>query len=238
MLNKKTAIVTGCEGQLGNFFSQKLLSENYQVIGIDLKKKSKQKNIIYKKLDISNLNEVRNLFKKLKKIDLLINNAGVGVYSSTEKRTKREIEKVVNTNLLGTLYFCLEALKKMKKRKTGKIINIGSIYGLVSSDKNIYGSSKRNNSEIYSATKASVIMLTKYLGSYYADKNIQINCISPGGVYNYQNKKFVKKYSKKTPAGRMMSLKDFETTLEFLISEKNNYLIGQNIIIDGGYTSI
>lgn len=238
MLNKKTAIVTGCNGSLGTFFCKKLIEKNYSVIGLDLQKKSLQKDIIYKRLDISNFDQVKIFFKRLKKIDILFNNAGIGVYTSCEKRTKTEIKKVVDTNLLGTLYVSLETLKKMKNRKKGKIINIASIYGVVSSDKNVYGSSSRNNSEVYSATKAAVIMLTKYLASYYADKNIQINCISPGGVFNFQEKNFVKNYSKKTPIGRMMKLNDFNAIFEFLISENNNYFVGQNLIIDGGYSSI
>ena len=127
MLNKKNAIITGCNGRLGTFFCQKLIEKNYEVIGIDLQRTSKQKNIIYKKLDISNFDAVKKFIKNLKKIDILFNNAGTGVYTPSEKRTKNEIEKVVNTNLLGTLYVSLEVLKKMKKKKKGKIINNASI---------------------------------------------------------------------------------------------------------------
>ena len=119
----------------------------------------------------------------------------------------------------------------------GKIINIGSIYGVVSSNPNIYGLSGRNNSEIYSISKAGVIMLTKYLAAHYADSNIQINAISPGGIYRNQTGDFVSNYSSITPCKRLAKDIDFLPAFDFLISDKNNYTNGQNIIVDGGFTS-
>ncbi|MEK6848762.1 MAG: SDR family oxidoreductase, partial [Nanoarchaeota archaeon] len=118
----------------------------------------------------------------------------------------------------------------------GSIINIGSIYGQVSSDKRIYGDSKRNNSEVYSATKAGIIQFTKYLATHWAEYNIRVNCISPGGIFNNQKEFFVKNYINKVPLGRMANVTDINGALIFLASDASKYVTGQNLTIDGGFT--
>ncbi len=129
-----------------------------------------------------------------------------------------------------------EAIKIMIKSNLGKIINIGSIYGVNSSDYRIYGKSGRNNSEVYSITKSGIIMFSKYLATHFASDNIQINTISPGGIKSNQSDDFIKNYTKKNPTRRMGCTKDLLPALDFLLSEKNVYTNGENIIIDGGFT--
>tara|TARA_X000000950_G_C13914970_1_gene660555 strand:+ start:2623 stop:3336 length:714 start_codon:yes stop_codon:yes gene_type:complete len=233
----KIAIVTGGSGNLGKFFSKELLKMNYKVFSLDIKKPKISKNInfIQYQVDITNENEVKNFFKDINNIDLLINNAGIGVYTSSLERTSEDFKNVMNVNLLGNFLMTQNALKIMIKKRKGKIINIGSIYGVKSSNFNIYGKSKRNNSEVYSATKAGVIMMTKYFAAHFSKKNIQINCISPGGIFANQDKKFVKKYENITPSGRMGSKKDLKSVLNFLIDKNNTYVNGQNISVDGGF---
>ena len=165
-----------------------------------------------------------------------MNNAGIGVYTPTLKRTLEDFKKVLDVNLVGNFLMSKNALKLMKKQKYGKIINLGSIYGIKSSDPRIYGKSGRNNSEVYSASKAGVIMLTKYLAAHFAKYNIQINCISPGGFLNNQTKDFVNNYNFKNPSNRMAELKDLNGVLNFLIDKDNAYTNGTNIILDGGFT--
>jgi NAD(P)-dependent dehydrogenase (short-subunit alcohol dehydrogenase family) len=234
----KYAVVTGGSGQLGKSFIKTLIENNYFVYSIDLDKpKKKHPSIKYVSLDITSEKEVKFFFKDLKNLDLLVNNAGIGVFTPILKRTAKEFSDVMNVNLLGTFLMSQNALKIMKKKKYGKIINIGSVYGMKSSDQKIYGKSGRNNSEVYSASKAGVIMLTKYLASHFASNNIQINCISPGGIYRNQDKEFVKKYSLKTPTGRMADTKDMQSIFKMLISKDANYINGINIPVDGGFTS-
>ena len=123
--------------------------------------------------------------------------------------------------------------------KLGKIINIASIYGVISPDYRIYNKGDRINSEIYGASKAGLIQLTKYYATFLAKRNILVNCISPGGVENKkkQNTKFIKKYLHNVPLGRMTSLSDIFSVLNFLIADENRYLTGQNLILDGGMSS-
>ena len=154
-----------------------------------------------------------------------------------EERTAKEFCKVMNVNLLGTYLMSQSSIKIMKNQKMGKIINIGSIYGQVSSDERIYGDSGRNNSEVYSVTKAGIIHLTKYMATHFGKYNIQTNCISPGGIFNNQSKEFVDNYIKKNPMNRMGTPADLQSAIKFLISDENTYLNGQNITVDGGFVA-
>lgn len=234
----RVAIVTGGNGNFGKYICKYLLKKNFFVYSVDLTfSKIKSKNFKSIILDIRNESDLKIFFKKIDKIDLLINNAGIGVFTPTLKRTVKEFKDVLDINLLGNFLMSQKSLKIMKRNKSGKIINIGSIYGIKSSDPRIYGKSGRNNSEVYSVSKAGVIMLTKYLAAHFGSFNIQINCISPGGIYANQNYNFVKKYKSKVPVGRMASLNDFDSVIDFLIDEKNIYTNGANIVIDGGFTA-
>lgn len=233
----KIAIITGGSGKLGQHIVNYLLKKNFFVYSLDLNySKKKNSNFESVKVDITDEDQVSQFFKQIKNINLLVNNAGIGVYTPTLKRTLKDFKKVLDVNLVGNFLMSKNALKLMKKQKNGKIINLGSIYGIKSSDPRIYGKSGRNNSEVYSASKAGVIMLTKYLAAHFAKYNIQINCISPGGFLNNQTKDFVNNYNFKNPSNRMAEVKDLNSVLNFLIDKDNAYTNGTNIILDGGFT--
>lgn len=235
----KIAILTGANGQLGQSYLKTLENLGYFVYAIDLNidniKTTEQNNLI--RLDITNEEEVHNFYKNIYQVDVLINNAGIGVFTPFEQRTAKEFMQVMNVNLLGTFLMSQSAIEIMKKQGQGKIINVGSIYGQVSSDERIYGDSGRNNSEVYSATKAGVIHMSKYMATHFGKYNIQTNCISPGGIFNKQSKEFVDNYEYKTPMGRMGTPDDLQSALKFLISEDNTYVNGQNITVDGGFVA-
>jgi 3-oxoacyl-[acyl-carrier protein] reductase len=243
MSEKKIAIITGCEGQLGKVFIKNLIQKKYHVIGIDIKKKSNNKKIEYFQLDISKHYKIENFFKKIKNyknVDLLINNAAHQIFTNFEKRNYLELDKSISVNLTSVILFTKNCYKFFfKKQNKGNIINIGSIYGVVSPNFSIYSKNDRISSEIYGATKAGVIHLTKYFANYLAEHNIRVNCISPGGVLNKikQNKKFQKKYSKNVPMKRLGEESEIGNCLNFLI-DGDNYINGQNIMADGGLTII
>lgn len=243
MTKSKIAIITGSEGQLGKIFIKTLIKKNYHVIGIDLKEKSNNKSIEYHQVDISKHNEIEKFFKTIKNyknIDLLVNNAAYQVFTNFEKRNIFELQKSINVNLTSVILFTKHCFNFFfKKQKKGKIVNIGSIYGVVSPDFLIYSKNDRKSSEIYGATKAGVIHLTKYFANYLSKYNITVNCISPGGVSNKkkQNKKFQKKYSKNVPIKRLAEEDEICKCFIFLV-DGDNYINGHNIIADGGLTII
>lgn len=243
----KIIVISGTSGQLGSSFAELFLSNGSIVIGIDKNKNQiKNKNFYFFKADISNSKKIKLIIKlvltKFNKIDVIINNAGLSFYTRLEDRTQKELQSTFYTNLVGTINICKNYLNFHKKFKLKKcnIINIGSIYGSLSPNFEIYSKGDNINSEIYGATKAGIIQFTKYLSVYAAKYNINVNCLSPGGIINTnkrQNIKFVKKYSKNIPLKRMANTEDLYTSVIFLASDKSSYITGQNIIIDGGLSA-
>ena len=239
----KVVLITGCNGQVGQSLVKLFLSLDAKVYGIDLKENNvKKKKFKYIKENICDQNKIIQIFdkiiKKEKKIDIIINNAATAVFSKFTKRTDQEIENVFKTNVSSIIniiknYSILFDKQNLKK---GKIINIGSIYGLLSPDFKIYSKGNRLSSEIYGASKSAVIQLTKYFAVLLAKKKINVNCISPGGIINkkLQSKKFINNYIKRVPLNRMAKVQDLHTAVIYLTSDFSDYTTGQNIIIDGG----
>jgi len=234
---KKKAIITGANGQLGSAFVEALTGKGYFVYAVDLniEKITFSENVQPVKLDITDEMAVHKFFSSVKSLDVLINNAGIGVFTPFEDRTAAEFKQVMEVNLLGAFLMSQSSVKIMKNGDGGKIVNIASIYGSTSSDERIYGDSGRRNSEVYSATKAGLINMTQYMATHFGKYNIQTNSISPGGIYNQQSEDFVKNYEYKTPMGRMGKTQDLLSALFYLVSEDTQYTNGQDIAVDGGF---
>lgn len=246
-LKNKTVLVTGTLGQIGRVLVLSFLKNGAYVHGVDIapapdaafkKKLSRFSNrFSYSQVDVTDEKAISTLLKEQKRpIDVLVNCAGMGVYTPFEYRTGNELDQVIALNLKGTILMSKAVAKGMVKRKKGSIINFGSIYGVTTPDFRIYGNSGRNSSEIYGATKAGIIHFTRYLAVYLARKGITVNAISPGGVFRNQTNSFVRKYAYKTPLGRMAQPEDLIGTILFLASDDARYLTGQNVVVDGGFT--
>ena len=245
--------LTGCEGQLGLAISKKLSLNGVSVYGMDINKESRNKYLKkYIQGSVSDRDSFKRFFKLLKNLQddfklSLINNAGVSVFTPSEERTFEEFKKVTEVNLLGPIFGMTEFysfIKSSKKLNNNlknfySIINIASIYGMISPNKSIYTDTKRSNSEIYGATKAGLIQMTKYFAARYADVPISVNSISPGGVINknVQGEQFISNYSALVPMKRLCNDYEIAETVEMLFKSPNKYLTGQNIAVDGGMTS-
>jgi len=245
--NKKIILITGASGQIGSSIVKLFLSLGSNVYGFD-KTKSKIKHGDYKfiKADIRNRTEVKKkiseIVKKNNRIDIIVNTAAVSIFSKYDKRTNFELDKTIDTNIKGLLNVINSYVNIHKKNSLKKcsIINFGSIYGFLSPDFRIYGNKDRFSSEIYGASKAAVIQLTKYYSVILSKYKINVNCLSPGGIFNKnkpQNKKFVREYSKRVPQTKMCNVEDLFTGILFLASDHSEYVNGQNLIIDGGLSS-
>ncbi len=247
----KVVIITGALGLLGNGLVKALVEQGAKIVITDLdgKKcreaankinKDKENSAFGLRCDVSDEKSVKDTIKNVIKhfggIDALINNAGLFVHTKFEDRTVEEIQKIVDVNIKGTILCSKFAAEFMKKKGRGSIVNIASIYGIVSPDKRIYGDSGVNCSEIYGMTKAGVINFTEYLATYLAEFNIRVNAISPGGIFNNQKEFFVKNYINKTPLGRMARIDDIVGAVIFLISDASSYITGHNLVVDGGFT--
>ena len=209
-------------------------------------------------IDLNNEIEVKNvisyIYKKFKKIDSLINAAGYTGQAMLKNNEdffknfedyKFDLWKdSLDGNLSSTFLLIKTVSKLMKKKNYGTIINIASDVGIISPDhriyepdqKNKYKGTKFNTPLSYSVAKSGIISMTRYLATYFAKSGIRVNCISPAGVNNKHDKKFVKKLSSRIPLGRMAKLHELDGAVIFLCSDASSFVTGHNLVADGGRT--
>ena len=125
-----------------------------------------------------------------------------------------------------------------EKEIKGSIINLGSIYGIQGNDFTIYEKTDITSPAAYSAIKGGIINFTRYLASYFGRDGIRVNSVCPGGIFDSQNKIFVKNYEHKVPLKRMGKPEDVASTVLFLASDASSYITGATIMVDGGWTIV
>jgi len=246
----KPVIITGCNGQIGRELCRQYADVGAKVIGIDVSEKQSTdlnlNDFAYFSADIRQATIIEKCFEEIKlrfgSIDILINNAGVATFDHYINRSEEQLDLMMDVNLKGT-FNCIRAfiIHSALESRDRSIVNIGSIYGVVSPDFRIYSEGDRRSPEMYGATKAGVIQMTKYFAVDLAKKGIRVNSISPGGVFNTeypQNSEFVRKYVERCPIGRMASDSEIAATSIFLTSDLASYVTGHNLVVDGGYSSL
>jgi NAD(P)-dependent dehydrogenase (short-subunit alcohol dehydrogenase family) len=151
-------------------------------------------------------------------------------------------DKVMEVNVKGVLLCCQVFGGQMAAAGRGSIVNISSIYGLVSPDQGIYGYRRKNGAQFYkpvaySASKSALLNLTRYLATYWAGRNVRVNSLTFAGVFNNQDPEFLANYCAKVPLGRMAREDEYNGAVIFLLSQAASYMTGSNVIIDGGWTA-
>ena len=243
-LKDKIILLTGGFGLLGKSILIKLQNEGAFVINADIvAKDTADFSNMY--LDITSEDSIQSLFsrifKKFGRIDGVVNNAyprtadwGNKFENIKFNSWKQNVDFQLNS------YFLVSqtALKYMKENRSGSIVNISSIYGVVGPDFTLYNGTDMTMPAAYSAIKGGLINLTRYLASYFGPYNIRINCVSPGGVLDGQPQTFIDNYNNKVPMKRMANPDDISPSVAFLLSNDSTYITGQNLIVDGGWTCI
>lgn len=257
-LTDQVAIVTGGAGRLGSQICDGLAEAGAHVVVASrslerCQKKAQELSAQHPKalalaLDVTVPESWRQLTQEVianfGRIDILVNNAYSGSLRPFEEMTLEEFESATRGALSSVFLGSQAVSPTMKARRKGAMINIASIYGVVSPDHRIYGKTGFNNPCNYGAAKAGIIQLTRWLATYLAAGGIRVNCISPGGFHNkdlsevtdYEDV-FVKNYCHKTPLGRMGGETDLKGAAVFLASAASEYITGHNLVVDGGWTA-
>jgi NAD(P)-dependent dehydrogenase (short-subunit alcohol dehydrogenase family) len=180
-------------------------------------------------------NQIQSRFGRL---DVLVNSALAreGHVGRFEDQTPQTWEHAASGDFAGLFRHCQRAALAMKKQGRGSIINIASIYGVVSNDPSLYEGTQMIQPPTYNFMKAGMINFTRYLACYYGKAGVRANCISPGGYFNQQPEAFVRRYSERVPLGRMMGHEDLQGAVIFLASDASAYVTGANLMVDGGWT--
>lgn len=259
MLKNKIIILTGGSGLLGQEFSKSIADKGGNVIVADINKNidddfqkiiDNNDNIEFYHLDVTLKESINDIIayasKKYQKIDAWINNA----YPKTKENLTKNREysdeflemdyhtfcNSIKLNL-GSIFISSQLISKyFINQGYGNIINISSIYGVISPRFEIYKDTKMTMPIDYAVNKSALIQFTKYLAKYFKGKNIRVNSLSPGGILNNQPKSFIENYKRFSLNDSMLNKEDLSGALLFLLSDSSSSINGQNIIIDDGWT--
>jgi len=260
----KTVIVTGGVGILGRGFCRGLAEFGADVVVADVRGDQAREfaadlareygtGALGLACDVADEASVADLVsrtvERFGRIDGLHNNAAskstdlAAFFAPVEDYSLAEWRKIMAVNLDG-LFLVAKAVGAQMKRqgRGGSIVQTSSIYGVVASDKRIYEGShylgmQISNPPVYSASKAGVVGLTRYLAAYWGDAGIRVNALVPGGVESGQNDTFKQRYAARVPLGRMAQADEMVGALVYLISDASSYVTGQTLVVDGGLTA-
>jgi 3-oxoacyl-[acyl-carrier protein] reductase len=237
-LNKKKVLITGATGGIGNALVDKFSNFGATIFATgtnedklkNLKKNYSNINVEKFRLDDHNKIEgfIETVNETLGGLDILVNNAGITLDNLSIRLTEENWKKVLDINLTSSFLMCKYAIKKMLKKKYGKIINITSIVGHT-------GNLGQAN---YAASKAGIAAYSKTLAIEYAKKNINVNCVSPGFIKTEMTDKINEEFKKilvsKIPSGDLGTGEDVSNCVAFLASDMAKYINGETIHVNGG----
>jgi len=254
-LRGRVVIVTGGAGQLGRAFTASLGKSGAKVAVVDRVPVKETDGVLSVACDITNR---ASLEKGLASIEKawetpfgLVNAAALDSPPDAppeengpfETYPEGSFDRIMSVNVKGTFLCCQVFGGAMAARGRGSIVNIASIYGMVSPDQSLY-QYRRDRGEIfykpvaYATSKSAIYNLTRYLAAYWGGKGVRVNTLTLGGVYNNQDPKFLEHYNAKVPLGRMADANEYNGVVQFLLSDAASYVTGSNIVADGGFTAL
>jgi NAD(P)-dependent dehydrogenase (short-subunit alcohol dehydrogenase family) len=254
-LDKKVIVVTGGAGLIGREFVRAITMAGGTALiaELDDKAASLAKDAVEKEvpgadvhivlMDITSkesvVSAIQAISVKFGRIDALVNNAYPR--NSNYGRKLEDVEYAdfcsnVGMHLGGYFLVSQQFLEYFKKQGSGNIVNMSSIYGVMAPRFEIYEDTSMTMPVEYAAIKSAIIHLSRYFAKYYKGNNIRVNCISPGGVFNNQPREFVDKYNSYSMSKGMLNNSDLSGTLLYLLSDLSQYVTGQNIIVDDGWS--
>lgn len=261
----RVAVVTGGMGQLGMAYAGALAERGARVAVFDIATSPKadatpftqgirNRTIVPFQVDITDKDSVeaaaRQVVDRWETPRILVNNAAldsppdappeeVGPF---ETYPVASFETVMGVNVKGTFICCQVIGRMMAREERGSIINISSIYGMLSPCQDIYQFRRRQGQEFfkpiaYSVSKSAVLNLTRYLATYWSKKGVRVNTLTLAGVFNNQPKEFLEAYCPRVPMGRMADAEELCGAVLFLASDASSYMTGSNLVVDGGWSA-
>lgn len=256
-------VISGVSGQLGHRYAQTFLQRGARVIGLDLKPSPVVDQLsanyvdrfVFCACNVTQIDSLRDALAATRRVfgepTVLINNAAIDSPPNAPLQETGPFEdypddswdRVMDVNVKGVYLACKIFGAAMAANKRGSIINISSIYGVVSPDQSIY-EYRRQRGEIfykpvaYAVSKSALLNLTRYLAVYWARTGVRVNTLVLAGVENAQDPEFLKAYCARMPLGRMADQNEYNGAVIFLASTASSYMNGAQLVIDGGWTAI
>ena len=248
-------VVTGGAGLLGHAFVHSLVKAGARIAIIDNVLVKSSRGLLGLQCDVTDRSSLRNAFAEIERFwgtpHGLVNAAALDTPpdSSIEENgpfeTYHELswDKIMAVNVKGVFLSCQVFGDAMAKVGRGSIINVASIYGMVSPDQSLY-QYRRDHGEVffkpiaYSVSKSAIYNLTRYLATYWGKRGVRVNTVTFGGVFNNQEPEFVERYTAKVPLGRMAEPNEYNGVVQFLLSDASSYMTGANVVMDGGFTAL
>ena len=242
-LTDKIIVITGGSGLIGRSIVREVKNLNAIAINADLHNDDSDNHHYH--LDITSDESISALIHKVVakfgRIDGWVNSAyprtrdwGTGMADLSFESWRKNVDWHMNSYFVSSKM----VLDIMMNQERGSLVNISSIYGMVGPDFTVYDGTQMTMPVAYSAIKAGIINMDRYLASYYGKYNVRVNTISPGGIFDNQPQPFLDNYNKKVPLKRMGKPEDISPAIAFLLSDQASYITGHNLVVDGGWTAI
>ena len=253
-LDGRVAVVTGGMGQLGSVYVQGLVERGMRVAVLDTASGELPEGARAFSVDVTDRATLAEATRELEAEwgvpHLLVNNAAldsppdapadeVGPFESYPEAS---FDEVMDVNVKGTFLCCQVVGGAMAREGRGSIVNVSSVYGLLSPVQDLYAFRRERGETFvkpvaYSVSKSAILNLTRYLATYWAKEGVRVNTLTLAGVWNDQPREFLDAYAARVPMGRMLDAKEALGAVVFLASDASSYVTGSNLVVDGGWSA-
>jgi len=253
-LDGRVAVVTGGMGQLGSVYTAGLVERGMRVAVFDVAAGDVPGGARAYRVDVTDRVEIEAVLEEVEAEwgvpHLLVNNAAldsppdapaeeVGPF---ETYPEESFDAVLDVNVKGAFLCCQVVGGAMAREGRGSIVNVSSIYGLLSPVQDVYEFRRAGGETFvkpvaYSVSKSAVLNLTRYLATYWAKAGVRVNTLTLAGVWNDQPQEFLDAYTARVPVGRMLDAREALGAVVFLASDASSYVTGANVVVDGGWSA-
>ena len=253
-LEGRVAVVTGGLGQLGRMYLEGLAERGMRVASFDVRAGEAPNGVHAFTVDVTERASIESALAAVTEEwgvpHLLVNNAAldsppdapaeeVGPF---EDYPAESFDEVMDVNVKGTFLCCQAVGGAMAREGRGSIVNVSSVYGLLSPVQDLYAFRRASGETFfkpvaYSVSKSAVLNLTRYLATYWAKSGVRVNTLTLAGVWNDQPQEFLDAFAGRSPMGRMLDAREALGAVVFLASDASSYVTGSNVVVDGGWSA-